>query len=94
MLRIAQMLPEGDILTPNAALVQVEWFYMTFHRSDRAEYLHRGRKLCNETLVSLAAYFESGFDARVADGSLRKLRDKQVRVKARNEYRHELQAIP
>jgi hypothetical protein len=91
MLRIAQMLPEGDIPNPNAAL-QVEWFYMTFHRSNRAEYLRSGRKLCDETLATLAAYFKSGFDARVADGMIRKLRDKQVRVKARNEYRHELQA--
>jgi hypothetical protein len=90
MLRIAQMLPEEDIPTPNAAL-QVEWFYMTFHRSDRAEYLRSGRKLCDETLASLAAYFESGFDARVADGLLRKLRDEQVRVQAQNKYRHELQ---
>jgi hypothetical protein len=91
MLRIAQMLPEGDISTPNAAL-QVEWFYMTFHHSDCTEYLHSGRKLCDETLASLVAYFESGFDARVADGSLRKLRDEQVRVKAQNENPHELQA--
>ena len=91
MLRITQMLPEGDIPTPNAAL-QVEWFYMTFHRSDRAEYLRSGRKLCDETLASLAEYFEGGFDARMADGSLRKLRDEQVRAQARNEYRHELQA--
>jgi hypothetical protein len=91
MLRIAQMLPEGDIPTPNAAL-QVEWYYMTFHRSDRTEYLRSGRKLCDETLASLAAYFESVFDARVADGSLRKLLDEQVRVQARKEYRHELQA--
>jgi len=91
MLRIAQMLPEGDIPTPNAVL-QVEWFYMTFHHSDRAEYLRSGCKLCDEMLTSLAEYFESGFDARVADGSLRKLRDEQVRVQARNEYRHELQA--
>jgi hypothetical protein len=65
---------------------------MTFHRSDRTEYLRSGRKLCDETLASLAAYFKSGFDARVADGSLRKLRDEQVRVQAQNEYRHELQA--
>jgi len=91
MLRIVQMLPEGDIPTPNVAL-QVEWFYMTFHRSDRAEYLRSGRKLCDETLASLTTYFKSGFDARVADGSLRKLRDEQARVQARNEYRHELQA--
>jgi hypothetical protein len=55
------MLSEGDIPNPNTAL-QVEWFYMTFHRSNYAEYLRSGRKLCNETLTSLAAYFESGFD--------------------------------
>ncbi len=85
------MLPEGDIPNPNATL-QVEWFYMTFHRSDCAEYLRSRCKLCNETLASLAAYFKSGFDARVADGTLRKLRNEQVRVKARNEYRHKLQA--
>jgi hypothetical protein len=91
MLRIVQMLPEGDIPMPTAAL-QVEWFHMTFHRSDRAEYLCSGRKLCNETLASLTAYFKSGFDTQVADGTLRKLRDDQVRVKARNKYRHELQA--
>jgi hypothetical protein len=91
MLRIVQMLPEGDIPTPNAAL-QVEWFYMTFHHSNRAEYLRSGRKLCDEMLASLAVYFESGFDARVADGTLRKLHDEQVCVKACNKYPHELQA--
>ena len=91
MLQIVQMLPEGDILNSNAAL-QVEWFYMTFHCSDCAEYLRSRHKLCNETLAGLAAYFESGFDARVADGMLCKLRDEHVRVKACNEYCHELQA--
>ncbi len=65
---------------------------MTFHHSDRAEYLRSRRKLCDETLMSLTAYFESGFNARVADSLLHKLRDEQVRVQAQNEYRHELQA--
>ena len=91
MLRILQMLPEGDIPTPNAVL-QVEWFYMSFHRTDCAEYLRSGRKHCNETLATLADYFESVFNAQVANGMLRKLRDKQVVVKARNEYHHKLQA--
>jgi hypothetical protein len=36
---------------------------MTFHRSDRAEYLRSGRKLCDESLASLAAYFKSAFEA-------------------------------
>ena len=72
ILRISQMLPEGDIPTPNAAL-QVEWFYMSFHRSDCTEYLHSRRKLYNETLATLTEYFESVFDAQVADSTLRKL---------------------
>ncbi len=55
------MIPERDIPTPNAAL-QVEWFYVTFPCSDRVEYLRSGCKLCDETLASLAAYFESNFD--------------------------------
>ena len=85
------MLPEGDTPNPNAAL-QVEWFYMSFHRSNRAEYLRSRRKLCNETLATLAEYFESGFNVRMADGTLCKLHDEQVCVKACNKYRHELQA--
>ncbi len=32
----------------------LQWFYMTFHRTDRAEYVRSGRKLCKETLKSLA----------------------------------------
>ena len=61
MMRIAQMLPKGDIWTPNVAL-QVEWFYMTFHCSDCAKYLCCGHKLCNKTLASLTVYFESRFN--------------------------------
>ena len=71
MMYIMQMLPEGDIQTPNAAL-KVEWFYMSFHREDRAEYLCSGRKLYDETLSTLPEYFESVFDARVTNGLLRK----------------------
>ncbi len=65
---------------------------MSFHRTNRTEYLRSGCKLCNKTLATLMEYFESIFDARVANGTLRKLRDEQVCVKACNEYRHELQA--
>jgi hypothetical protein len=44
MLRVAELLPEGDIEKPSASL-SMEWFYMTFHRSDRAEYVRSGREL-------------------------------------------------
>ena len=36
ILRISAKLPAGNIPEPNAALL-VQWFYMSFHRNDRAE---------------------------------------------------------
>jgi hypothetical protein len=36
MLRIFEKLPAGNIPVPNEAL-QVEWLYMSYHKSDRAE---------------------------------------------------------
>jgi hypothetical protein len=38
MMRVVGLLPKGDIPMPNKQL-QVEWFYMTFHKSDHVEYV-------------------------------------------------------
>ncbi len=38
MMRVMGLLPVGNIPMPNKQL-QVEWFYMTFHKSDRTEYV-------------------------------------------------------
>ena len=59
--------PKGDIEKPSASL-SVEWFYMTFHRTDRAEYVRSGRKLREESLKSLAEYFETIYDSRASEG--------------------------
>ena len=67
MLRVAEFLPEGKFKRPAASL-SMEWFYMTFHRTDRAEYLRSGRKLREETLKLLAEYFESIYDSRLSKG--------------------------
>lgn len=61
MFRVAELLPVGDIKMPNAGL-QVEWFYMTFHKTDQAEYVRSGRNLRNENLQTLAEYFKSIYD--------------------------------
>ena len=90
MLRIAELMPAGDIPPPNAAL-QVEWFYMTFHKSDRSEFVRSGRPLSDETLQSLAEYFERIFAARLLDGSLQKKHDEQIRRTAKSELRHDLE---
>jgi hypothetical protein len=64
---------------------------MSFHKSDRSEYVRSGRRLCNETLTTLAQYFESIHNARVGDGSLQRKREDQICQAARREYCHELQ---
>ena len=67
MLRVVELLPEGDLKKPAASL-SVESFYMTFHRTDRAEYGRSGRKLREETLKSLAEYFEPIYDSCLSKG--------------------------
>jgi hypothetical protein len=61
LLRVAELLPVGDINTPSAKL-QVEWFYMTFHKTDCVEYVHSGQKLRKENLQTLTEYFKSIYD--------------------------------
>ncbi len=69
MMCVADLLPEGNIPMPNAQL-QVEWFYKTFHKSDRMEYVQSGRKLSNETLQTVVEYFQLIHETREKDGSL------------------------
>ncbi len=74
---------------PNQAL-QLEWFYMSFHKEDRAKYVKSGRHLSYETLESAIEYFENIFNLQVADGSLAKKRERQIEQCVRREMRHEL----
>ncbi len=55
MIWMAVALPAGDMHPPNQAL-QLEWFYMSFHKEDRAKYVESGWHLADETLESLAKY--------------------------------------
>ncbi len=41
MIQIVAALPAGDMHPPNQAL-QLEWFYMSFHKEDRAKYVESG----------------------------------------------------
>jgi hypothetical protein len=56
---------------PNQAL-QLEWFYMSFHKEDRAKYIESSQHLVEETPESLAEYSDNIFNSQVADGSLAK----------------------
>jgi len=90
MLRVAELLPVADIVTPSAGL-QVEWFYMTFHKTDQAEYVRSGRKLRDKTLQTLTEYFESIYDTCMNDGHYRRMQVEKVRFDAKCDMRHELE---
>jgi hypothetical protein len=63
--------------------------YMSFHKEDRAKYVESGQRLADETLKSLADYFDNIFNSQVADGSLAKKRKCQIEQCVRCEMRHE-----
>ncbi len=78
MIRTAAALPAGDTHPLNQAL-QLEWFYMSFHKEDRAKYVESGQRLADETLESLAVYFDNIFNSQIADGSLAKKCECQIK---------------
>jgi hypothetical protein len=78
MICMAEALPAGDMHPPNKVL-QLEWFYVSFHKEDRAKYVKSGRHLSNEMLESVAEYFENIFNLQVADGSLAKKCEHHIR---------------
>ena len=74
---------------PNQAL-QLEWFYMSFRKEDRAKFIMSGRRLSNEMLESVAEYFDNIFNLQVADGSLVKKCERQIKQRVRRKMRHKL----
>ncbi len=90
MMRIAGLLPEGDIPTPNKQL-QVEWFYMTFHKSDHTEYVQSGRKLSNKMLQTVVEYFQLIHETRENNGSLTRHQIEKIRAEAKRKLRRKLE---
>ncbi len=89
MIQMAEALPAGDMHAPNQVL-QLEWFYMSFHQEDRAKYMESGWGLIEETLESLAEYFKNIYNSQVADGSLHEKRELQIKQHVRRDMHHEL----
>ncbi len=88
-MRITGLLPKGDIPMPNKQL-QVEWFYMIFHKSDPTEYVQSRHKLINETLQTIAEYFQSKNKTCENDGSLMCHKNEKIRAEAKRELCCEL----
>jgi hypothetical protein len=58
MLRVAKLLPAGKMPKPNKKLA-FQWYYMTYHCTDHAEYVKSGKKLSAKTFNSLTGYFQA-----------------------------------
>jgi hypothetical protein len=56
---------------------------MTYHRADRAEYVKSGKKLADETIETLSAYFQSLFAQRKIDGTLERHEVERLRKRAK-----------
>jgi len=56
---------------PNESLT-LEWFYMTFHKSERDQFIMSGRRLAEETIESVTEYFESLYNVKKSSGKLQK----------------------
>ena len=82
MLRIAELLPPGETPPPSEKLA-VQWYYMTYHRADRAKYVKSGKKLADETIETLSAYFQSLFAQRKIDGTLERHEVERLRNRAK-----------
>ncbi len=55
---------------PNESLT-LEWFYMTFHKSERDQFVTSGRRLVDETIESVTEYFESLYNIKKSNGKLK-----------------------
>jgi hypothetical protein len=63
---------------------------MSFHQEDHNGSLESGQCLCDETLATVAKYFNNIFNSQMADGSLTKKHEKQIEFRAKCKLRHEM----
>ena len=63
---------------------------MSFHQENRTRYLESGQRLCNETLKTIAQYFDNIFNSHVVDCLLTKKSEKQIEFCAKRELRQKM----
>ena len=69
MLRVAELLPAGDFPKPSEALA-LQWYYMSYHKSDREKYVLSGKTLKDATFETVTTFFQALYEQKKGDGSL------------------------
>jgi len=69
---------------PNESLT-LEWFYMTFHKSERDQFITSGRRLVDKTIEFVTEYFESLYNIKKSSGKLK------IQLEQRDHKKYEAQ---
>jgi len=78
MLPIAKLLPAGDFPKPSNVLT-LQWYYMSYHKSDREKYVLGGKTLKDATLESVTTFFRALYEQKKGDGSLERQEVERLR---------------
>ncbi len=89
MLCVAKLLPAGKMPKQSKKLA-LQWYYMTYHRTDHAEYVKSGKKLSAETFKSLTGYFQALFSQKKIDGMLEHAEIYRLRNRAKKQLASDL----
>jgi hypothetical protein len=75
-------LPPSETPPPSNKLV-VQWYYMTYHKADRTEDVKLGKKLADDTIETLSAFFKSLFAQRKIDATLERYKVERLHNRAK-----------
>ncbi len=67
---------------------------MTYHRNNRLEYVRNGKKLSDETIDTLTAYFQLLFAQRMNNGTIKRAEMDRLRNRAKRSVKAEICGKP
>ncbi len=78
MLRIAELLPAGNIPKPSDGL-SLQWYYISYHKNDREKFVLSGKTLDDKTIESVTTFFQALFEQRKLDGMIERQEAERLR---------------
>jgi hypothetical protein len=89
MLRIAKLLPAGEIAKPTESLA-AKWYYMMYHKANHNKFVASGKKLSDKTIKSLTENFQALFVKKKSDCTLEKQEMDRLRSHVRKRIAEDL----
>jgi hypothetical protein len=89
MLQIAEALPAGNWLKPSEVL-ELEWFYILFHKNNGNKFVIAGRKLDTKTFKLVTEFFEAQFTTNKNNGTLERMELEGIKKRAQLKLKNKL----